>query len=742
MAKAKNEAKIKFTAETGEFNDAIKKSNNEMSKLRAELKLNEAQMKNTDNAAENLQQKHKLLSDQLKVSQDKTEALTQKLNKAVDIFGENSDEVLQLERALANARTEEEKLKTAIDKCTQEMKEAADGADDLEKNVKGAGDAADNSAEGFTVMKGVVADLASQAIQFAISKVSEFIGYLMELPEATRELRQDLATLDTSFEKQGFTVDQAKETWKDLYTVFGEDDRAVEAANLIAKMSDNQQDLNDWVLITQGVWGTYQDSLPVEGLAEASNETAKTGQVTGVLADALNWSSEAATMFAKYMGEDVTTAEDAFNEALKECSTEQERQALINETLTALYGDAAAKYEEASGSQLAAKEATAENSLAQAELATAMEPVTTAWTNVKTAIMQEALPAVEAMSKAALDALAWMKENPKAVMAIVTVLGIFATAFTVAAIAVGVYTAAQWAMNSAMLASPITWIVLAITALIAIIAVCVIYWDEIKAAAKKAWEAIKNAWGKVAEWFNTKVVQPLKNFFSNLWSGIKSTFSSVGSWFKERFTSAKNGVQNAFSSVKNFFANIWSGIKNAFSNAKSWFSTTFNNAKNAILKPIETARDKIKSIRDTIKGYFDNLKISLPKIKMPKISITGKFSLDPPSVPKFSITWNKEGAIFTRPTIFNTPLGFQGVGEAGAEAVLPIEKLQTYISNAIDRSSQAVDLSSLAAAIDDLANRPIQMNINGRQFALATASDGDNVNGLRSTFKSRGLIVD
>ena len=702
MAKNKNEAKIKFTAETGEFNDAIKKSNNEMSKLRAELKLNEAQMKNTDNAAETIQHKHKILSDQLKVAGDKTEALTKKLDKAVAIYGENSDEVTQLERQLANARTEEEKLKTAIEKCTREMKDGADSADDLGDKVGEAGDAARNSEGGFTVMKGVVADLASEAIQLAIGKISEFIGYLLELPEATRELRQDFATLDTSFENMGFSTEQATETWKGLYSIFGEDDRAVEAANLIVKMADDEEDLNDWLTITAGVWGTYQDSLPVEGLAEAANETAKVGTVTGVLADALNWSSEAATMFAGYMSEDVVTAEDAFNEALKECTTEQERQALINETLTALYGDAATKYQEASGAQLEAKQATADNTLAQANLATAIEPVTTAWTNIKTSIMEGALPAVEKMSGVALDALGWMREHPKAMQAIAAVLTVLTVAFTALAIGVGVYTAAQWAMNSAMLASPITWIVVAITALIAIIAVCVIYWDEIKAAAQKAWNAIKSAWGSVASWFNSKVIQPVKNFFSNLWSGIKSTFS----------------------------------------NAKSWFSNTFNNAKEAIIRPIETARDKIKGVVDKIKGFFSNLKLSLPKIKLPHFKITGKLSLDPPSVPKLSIDWYKNGAIFTRPTIFNTTSGLKGVGEAGAEAVLPIEKLQGFISNAIDRNSQAVDLASLAAAIDDLANRPIQMNINGRQFALATASDGDNVNGLRSTFKSRGLIVD
>lgn len=344
---AKNEAKIKFIAETGKFNDEIKKSNDQMSKLRAELKLNETQAKETGDTVESLKDKQKNLENQLKVSKDKIEAVNQKLNKAVEIYGKNSTEVIKLERQLANARTEEEKIKQAISLCNTELEQQADAAkeaesataqltdkinkqqteltklksdyvevvlqygetsdeaeklareindlsselkqsktafssatdkaDELDKSLDDVGDSAANTEDGFTIAKGAIADLASSAIQMAIGKVSEFISYLRELPEATRELRQDMATLDTSFERAGFTTEQATNTWKELYTVFGEDDRAVEAANLIAKMSDNQEDLNSWVTITQGIWGSYQDSLPVEGLAEASMETAKVG---------------------------------------------------------------------------------------------------------------------------------------------------------------------------------------------------------------------------------------------------------------------------------------------------------------------------------------------------------------------------------------------------------------------------------------------------------------------------------
>ena len=129
---AKNEAKIKFTAETAEFNDAIKKSNSEMSKLRAEFKLNEAEMKNNGASVEGLEKKHDLLEQQLSVAKDKTEALSGKVEAATRIFGENSDEVTKLKTQLANAQTAEEKIRGAINDCNAELQRQADAADETE----------------------------------------------------------------------------------------------------------------------------------------------------------------------------------------------------------------------------------------------------------------------------------------------------------------------------------------------------------------------------------------------------------------------------------------------------------------------------------------------------------------------------------------------------------------------------------------------------------------------------------
>ena len=1015
---AKNEAKIRFSAETGEFNDSIKKANQEMTELRAELKLNEAQMKTTGTTVEGLEQKHRILTDQLQASQDKTEALNQKVNKAVEIYGENSTEVSKLRTQLLNAQTAEEKIRQAIQSCNNEleaqkgavilasdahesltdriqrqqselndlkneyaelvasgkgatdeaenlarsieflsgdlknsktaMADASKKADELDRSLENVDESADGAGDGFTILGGALADLASNAIQNVIGKVSEFIGYLGELPAATMELRQDMATLTTSFDNVGMSTETAKSTWKELYAVFGEDDRAVETANHIARMADSQEELNDWVTITTGVFATYQDSLPVEGLAEASAETAKTGTVTGNLADALNWSTEAAEMFADYMSDDVVTAEDAFNVALSECATEQERQALITDTLTKLYGDSAETYRETASAQMEAKEATAEQILAEANLATAIEPVTTKFSELKTTLLTAVAPAIEKVSGGMVKAMDWMQEHPVLMKSIAVTLGIVATALGILTGVVAAYTIAQWAMNSAILANPLTWIIVGIVAAVAVLAGVIVaivhYWDEIVVAVQNAWEVVKttlagwgewinanviqpvatfftelwatvtsafqSAWdwittslGTLASWVDTNVIQPVVNFFTGLWTKLQEiwntivtvvqiAFQLIGSiinaavqiitlpfmfiwencktyvfeaweWIKEKvsaginavkevistvmtaiqtafttiwtaikdfltpileamknaistawnavksvtstvFNAVKNvattawnniktnvstvvnAVKNAistawnavksvtstvFNAVKSVASNVWNGIKttvstvvngvktavsgawntvksttsSVFNGIKSTATTIWNGIKSAITKPIEEAKTKIKDIVDTIKGFFSGMKLSFPSIKLPHFSIKPSGwkigDLLEGEIPKLSIEWYKDGGIFTKPTIFNTPYGMKGVGEAGPEAVLPIDRLEGYIAGAIERTMQVADVQALADAIEDLANRPILLNVNGRTFATATANDTDNVNGLRSTFKSRGLVL-
>ena len=153
---------------------------------------------------------------------------------------------------------------------------------------------------------------------------------LLALSASTAEYRNNQAKLATAFETAGGSATVAKDTYNDLYRVLGDGGKATEAAGHLAKLTTEEKALNEWTTICQGVYATFGDSLPVEGLTEAANETAKVGTVTGTLADALNWAG---------------VSEDAFNEKLAACNTEAEREKLIRETLNGLYNDAASKYE-------------------------------------------------------------------------------------------------------------------------------------------------------------------------------------------------------------------------------------------------------------------------------------------------------------------------------------------------------------------------------------------------------------
>lgn len=188
-------------------------------------------------------------------------------------------------------------------------------------------------------------------------------GALMAIAETTREYREEQGKLQAAFQTSGFTAEEATNTYRALNGVLGDSGQAVEAANHLAQLTNNEKELQAWTDICTGVFATFGDSLPIEGLTEAANETAKVGQVTGPLADALNWAG---------------VSEDAFNESLAACTSEQERQALITETLNGLYTDAADKYREVNGEVIAANEAQDKLNSAMAGIGAAVEPFVTA----------------------------------------------------------------------------------------------------------------------------------------------------------------------------------------------------------------------------------------------------------------------------------------------------------------------------------------------------------------------------
>lgn len=449
--------------------------------------------------------------------------------------------------------------------------------------------------------------------------------------EGSREYRTEMGKLDTAFVTNGHSSESATKTYQALQAVLGDTAVSVEAANHLAVMTDNEKDLSTWTDICTGVFATFGDSLPIEGLTEAANETAKVGQVTGPLADALNWAG---------------IAEDEFNEKLAACSTEQERQKLIMDTLNDTYKGASDQYKETNKDILAANQAQEKLTSAFAELGRIGEPILTAIKTKVADMVTAALPYLESFIAKVKSLRTWIQNNQQTIKnwaAAITAAGVSVGTFLLilnwgkimgaAATAIKAVRTAVTLFNATLLANPIGMVIALVAGLVA---------------------------GFILLWNNNK---GFRDFFISMWAKIKSATGTAVSWIKGKFSDFKG----ALSSVR----------------------TTFDNIRKAIADKIDAARESVRKAIDKIKGFF-KFSWSLPKIKLPSFTLKGKFSLSPPSVPKISVKWNAAGAVFDQPTIFDTPLGLQGVGEAGPEAVAPISVLQGYVSDAVRRENEGI----------------------------------------------------
>lgn len=216
------------------------------------------------------------------------------------------------------------------------------------------------------------------------------VGALSSVAESTREYRTEMGKLDTAFTTNKFSAADAKQTYSDLYAVVGDSGQATEAANHLSLLCNSTKDLQSWTEICTGVYGQFGDSLPIEGLTEAANETAKVGAVTGPLADALNW-----------MG----VSEDEFNEKLAKCSSEQERQQLITSTLTSLYSDASAQYKETNGDVMESNRAHQQLSDTMAQIGAVAEPVLNSLIGLGGKLLEQLSPIIEGVADSLAPAL-------------------------------------------------------------------------------------------------------------------------------------------------------------------------------------------------------------------------------------------------------------------------------------------------------------------------------------------------
>lgn len=659
MAK-KTQAQIEFKAVTSEFTSGIKEVNSSLKTMQNELKLNSAQLKNNSEDADLLTQRQQVLQRQYDATSQKIELTEKSLEEAKRVLGENSTEYRNLENALLRAKTAQQNIQTEINQTSRRLEDlessannAEDDIESLSRELNDLGDSANSTEGGFTTLKGAIASFAGNVLSNVTSKIGELVGKLFELNEETKEFRMNMAKLDGASQQYGYSQEFTNQKIKEMYGYFQDDQVAVNAISNLEGLKLSEDELSSALSAGVAVWTAYGDSIPIESLTESINESAQVAKVTGSLADALNWAG---------------ISEDDFNLKLEKCNSTKERAQLITDTLNGAYGKSKQTYDENTESLRENNEANMELIQAQAELGEAIEPVDTALTNLKAGALQAITPAILTVSNGIGGLVTAFQSLPQPVqttilviaaisLAIVGLIGSVGIISSVWGVLTGIFSAgiAVFAGVGGAIAAISTPVLIAVAVISTLIAIGItLYknWDIVKAKASSIWNGIKSV-------------------ISNVTSSISSTVTS-------KFNTIKSTATNSWNAIKNTTNTVWNGIKTTASSGLDWIKNKLFNFKPSW---------------------------SIPKPKLPKVDIgIGHKTILGASVPypTFSISWHKLGGIFKKPTLFNTGSSIHGVGEAGAEAVLPLNGFYDYLDrklNTINSTTETIDYDRLTKSV-------------------------------------------
>lgn len=596
-----------------------------------------------DKSQENLANQSHVLTEQLSLQEKRIAEIQKALDHARSNYAENSNQVQRWQQAMNNAVAELNKTRSQLSKVQSEMDGTEDSTKDLTDALNDVGGASEKASGGLSSMTVAMGNLISSGIQAAASAVADLVSSLWNLDESTEEYRRAQGRLNTAFEAAGYGADTAQQAYKAFYGILGDTDTATEASQLLAQLAESEEDVATWTEIAAGVSGTFGDSLPIEGLIEAANETAKVGEVTGTLADALNW---------------VGISEDEFNAKLAAAGSESERNRLIMETLSNQYDQAAQAF-------YRNNEALVESRNTQAEMSETLSSVGEAVANMKNQLSQELLPVLQEiisgidwnqLGETIAGFVSTLVDNGPTIISVISGIAAGFAAWKVVTTIQGMVTAiqafaaanqgasiAQLALNAAMKANPIAIIITAIAGLVTVIGTLwatnedfrnavIEIWENIKQAFVDAWENIKAAWDAAKPYFEaiwegiksvfsvvadvltgffkaawsgiTAVWDVVIGYFENIWNTIKGIFAVVEAVLRGDFQAAWEAIKNVFAGWKDFFTGLWDDITNVFSNVWEVFSNIGKNIVDGIKNGISNAWNGLKN---WFSGLLDNL---------------------------------------------------------------------------------------------------------------------------------------
>ena len=329
---------IEIGGNTTKLDKALAGTDKQLKQTQTSLKDIERLLKLDPGNVELMVQKQRLLTDAVEGTADRLRTLKDAAQQAEQALtrGEISQGQFDaLNREIVETQINLEKLTqeannfdidAAVQGAENRLNDLSGAAENAGGSLDGLSDSSGGLSGGLSSLGGIAGGVSVAIGQKLVEAAMAAVEWLWSLDEATEEYREAMGKLNTAFETAGYGPEAAKEAYEGFFKILGDTDTATEASQLLAQLANSEEDLSKWTEIAAGVYGSFGDALPIEGLIEAANETAKTGKVTGVLADALNW---------------VGMSEDQFNEALSKTSDEGQRAQLIMNNLGVAYQDAA-----------------------------------------------------------------------------------------------------------------------------------------------------------------------------------------------------------------------------------------------------------------------------------------------------------------------------------------------------------------------------------------------------------------
>lgn len=637
-----------------------------------ELKNQQAEMKDCGEVDTDA---YKALTQEVEETSKKLRDLKKQAKEVNDQFGNpiGQEAYDALQREIIET---ENKMKSLQQASSKNLDKLEDSLDDVKDKVKGVGDALDDAGDKASVFGDVL------KAEVLVEGAKSLVDTLKDVSEETKEYRKIMGSLEVSSEAAGYSAEQTQEAYKRLYGVLADDQSAATTLANLQALGLSQEQLLSMIDNTIGGWAKYGDSIPIDGLAEAINETAKTGQVTGTLADILNWGTSEGETFGQKLKDltqlqqayddavsgnilvsdsriahlqqelglydawdesvekiedseerhkakleallnagkewnqtvsDSSAAEDRFNLALQQCSTEAERADLIMQMLANQgLSDAAEKWRENNASMIESNEANANLQEQMAILGEKIEPLVTRFTE----LIANVLDWFNGLDSGTQNFIL-------TIVAVVAALGPLSSAFGSVSLIVGklsggslpglgsalssIGTKVLPALGNAfssvfgfIAANPVVWVIAAIAALVAAIA---IWGDEIQGVLQKTDDFMQGVFAK--DWTET---------FGPVLGGSLNGFMEIfkGHWDAGMMT--MNGVIDFIRGVFTLdWDRAWNGIKEIFLGIMGGVEASINGVIGLINNLIETINvlcgtewKKLDKLT-IISGYYDKV---------------------------------------------------------------------------------------------------------------------------------------